>query len=130
MSDLQVFRDNGDISFTGKPLTGAALLSQRLLIILLTNVDELLREQEGTLIPSLFYDGANGYEDSTIQNLLAIATAKTVEYYNDTLTEDTPDTERIASYVVDHFSRVLDTIEIAMTLTTAAGETYTMEGAL
>ena len=130
MSDLQVFKDNGEVAFTGECLTGAAQLSQRLLIILLTNVDEVLREQEGTILPSLFYDGVNGYDDDSIQNLLSIAIAKTVEYYNDFITEDTPDKERIASYTLDNFSRVLDSVEISMTLTTAAGETYTMEGAL
>ena len=129
-TDIKIFTDNGKVMFTGKTITGSALLSQRLLIIFLTRMDEALRAEEGTIVPSLFYDGINGYDDMTIQNLIAIAASKAVESYEESVTDDTPDTERVASYTLNSYTRNIDSVEISMTLTTVAGESYTMEGSV
>lgn len=128
--ELQIFADNGSSMLTGKEITGAAVLSQRLLVILLTNVNESLRQGEGTVLPTLLYNGVNGYDQSTMEGMIAIAADAAVTAYAQDVTDDTPDTERISSYKLEDITRDIDTIKITMRLTTVAGESYAMEGAI
>ena len=122
MIDLDVIGSSTGVApmtLSGDPVSGIRLLGQRVLILLLSNVSELLRDDEGsTLINAL---GSGTYDDeytrlflySAIYRVLDILKADTNKY---------PDDETIRDINVDTVKMSGDVLDFTISVTSMSGD--------
>lgn len=123
MIDLDVVGSNtGALSMavSGKPISGVHLLGQRVLLILLSDISEMLREDEGaTFINAI---GSGTYDDEYTRLFLYSAIYRVL----DVLKADPnvyPDDETIQDITVDTVKMSGDVLDFTITVTSMAGNT-------
>lgn len=117
-----------DINFLNTPIgrhkiEGVALVSQRLLAILCTDVNAPERFGYGTIFPSLIQGGIAGYGDTDLRGVVEIAVDTAVSQYNAAAGDGEA---TIASWTLDEITRTLDRVNMTWTITTSDGAESTV----
>ena len=124
MKDLNITNPHGSsgaVQFTVSPtpVSGIQLLGQRVLIILLTNVSEELRDLEGSTFNNIFSSGS--YGDDYAYMMLYSAIYRTMEVLKADTTEY-PDSETLMDIDVTEVQATGDTVEFTITVYNKEGE--------
>jgi hypothetical protein len=106
------------LAIDGPCIEGIMTLTQKIMILLLSDQDT---ETYGTRVPAILRDSAN-VDPSILSNVFTTAMADVREILDETYLEDTPDDERLDSYVIEVTNTNEDTISVDITITAISGD--------
>jgi hypothetical protein len=123
---LNVSRSTGKASFgLGEGyVTGIRLLAQRVIVILLTNYNETLRQSEGTSFVSNMRSGQISL--AYVGLLMTSAMASTIEILSGSADDNATDEERIADLRIQNIELDGDRILFDLYVSNKAGESTTI----
>lgn len=123
---LNVSRSTGKASFgLGEGyVTGIRLLAQRVIVILLTNYNETLRQSEGTSFVSNMRSGQISL--AYVGLLMTSAMASTIEILSGSVDDNATDEERIADLRIQNIELDGDRILFDLYVSNKAGESTTI----
>lgn len=123
---LNVSRSTGKASFgLGEGyVTGIRLLAQRVIVILLTNYNETLRQNEGTSFVSNMRSGQISL--AYVGLLMTSAMASTIEVLSGSVDDNATDEERIADLRIQNIELDGDRILFDLYVSNKAGESTTI----
>lgn len=129
MRDLDILSiatgtNKASMDVTGHTVSGIRLLAQRIIVILMTNYNDILRSQEGTS----FMDnvGSGQVSLSYAGLLMTSAIASTIDALNESADENAPDEERIADLRIQNMSLDGDRITFDLYVENKANESTTI----